>query len=383
MLSSAPTGTESYSFRLHINTVLNVAGASLNFTVSRKPNAVPIVYLEGPARKNHMVNRPLQLNARITIPNCFDMQSNTISKSWRQVSGPVISSSLILSQLTLQVPEYVLKIGSSYVFEFVVTTTGANPGSSSLQVQIDAIGAPMSLYSTGAGGMVSTAAQLRLAVTLADGNVPPSDPAIYYWEVVQCPLRGTRNTKAGDVNDEAGYLFSQISGSTQDSDPTGPNGSASTGGSNGRPEGLVCQSYSGSQIQLKFNNSDIQTIAPYTLTNGTYIFLVEARRDNRVARALIFINVELPSATNYRFVNIVPELLASKLLPQQKLTLRGLVDGVNSLPERVSVLWSSLEPDAQSLIDQASNVLTRLDNINLVLKPNILTAGRLYRFVLR
>jgi hypothetical protein len=321
------------------------------------------------------------LNARITYPSCIDATQLTVVKQWRQLNGPIITSTFVTDQLSLFVPEKSLQIGASYRFEFTANFTSSNGWSAdSFVVDVDAVGPPLSLFSVGNSGLIPVTLDVRLAVTLVD----PADstlPVSYQWEVLECPFRGSRNTKASDTNDEAGYLYRQVIASSAVNVTGTGNNSAALDGS--RPdEGLVCQALDGSDYIFQFNNSDVQVIPAGALTNGSYALLVQATRGSRSARTLIFLNPILQSNPDVVTVSIVPELLAPKLLPQQKLILRGLINGAGDIPTGTYVRWSSLEVDAQQMLVNGSQVLTSIGNINLVLRPSSLEAGSLYRFVL-
>jgi hypothetical protein len=141
---------------------------------------------------------------------------------------------------------------------------------------------------------------------------------------------------------------------------------------------VVCQTRNGADFEFRFNNTDTQFVSAAHLTNGTYIFLVRATRGARSAATLIFLDVVDAVGTPLASVSVLPQLLAPKLLPQQKLILRGLVNGAGAIPGGHRVMWASLDANLQD----GSDVLTSISNINLVLRPGVLQPGRLYRFTM-
>jgi hypothetical protein len=383
-----PTAGVTFTFQVSISTELHPIGSLANLTVTRVDDGTLELFIEGPSTRYHFTNRPLQLTARLLVPGCFNVAQHTVSYLWKHVGGPSFTTSPAkLDQLTLTIPAFAMAPGAVYNLQLETTITAKPSGASRIlataPVEITGIGSHLSLFNVGSSGLTGTASQLLLGVQLVDPSNSNSD-INFEWSVIECPLRGQRNTKADSgLDDETGYLLQQVStNKLAEEILTGKPIPGKNVNGTQREDGLLCQSQSGVPVALSFNNSATQTLPGGLLAPGAYAILVEVVKDLRYTSTVIFIQIVEQSVAPFTSVAIAPQLFAPKLLPQQKLVLRGLINGVAAIPANAQVKWSCMEPDIAAKLASSPEryMLSPSNSLNWSLAPETLPSGRYYRF---
>ena len=115
---------------------------------------------------------------------------------------------------------------------------------------------------------------------------------------------------------------------------------------------VVCERPgSGTRFTVPGSNSSTLQFHENFLPAGEFLFGVTVLRGNRMANEIIYIKTVIPDdSLQLRTVSIRTKQVSLKTLPQQRLVLKGFVDGVNELGGRsLSVAWSD-EPNSAVLV---------------------------------
>eukprot|EP01122_Echinamoeba_exundans_P009070 TRINITY_DN3122_c0_g2_i1.p1 TRINITY_DN3122_c0_g2~~TRINITY_DN3122_c0_g2_i1.p1 ORF type:complete len:2992 (+),score=492.15 TRINITY_DN3122_c0_g2_i1:63-9038(+) len=361
--------------------------------ITRDAASLLQVRIEGPSSRIIPTAVDSQILATFSVPSCQPLApSNVVRSSWSILSSSQPTASLApvlkgLNTTILYIPARAFAPDSVHKFQYTASvfadSSSVSPiSSTSAIVSVSAVGSPMSLISVGKGGLVSTSQPIPLEVRLDDPDeasyLSTPEPPQFAWVVLACPDRGQRNTKTSS-DAEIAFAIQQSSAGTFEENNT----TRTLDNVKGRQTGAVCSYPNGTRYTIPFPTASVGAIASsFTipanfLAPGEYTLLAIAARGSRSATGLISMSVD-PTTVTYNTVRIEAELRgADKHLSQNKLILRGFVDGANSVPSQRTVRWS--------LVGQAINtsaVTTSVDNINLVLSPSALLPGRGYTFQL-
>jgi hypothetical protein len=341
---------------LNISVTATAAGLGTSSTshtrIVRDAASLLQVRIEGPSSRIIPTAVDSQILATFSAPSCQPLAaSNIVRSSWAVLSSSqssnLASSLKGLNTTTLYLPARTLAPDSVHKFMYTASVysdaSAASPiSSTSAIVAVSAVGSPMSLISVGMGGLVSATQPISIAARLDDPDeasyISTPDPPQYAWVILSCPDRGQRNTKSS-TDAEIAFAIQQSSAGTFEENNT----TRTLDNVKGRQSGAVCSYPNGTRYTLPFPTSSVGVSAASFLIRanflapGEYTILAIAARGSRSATSLISMNVD-PAAVSYNTVRIEAELRgADKHLSQNKLVIRGFVDGSNSVPSQRTV----------------------------------------------
>eukprot|EP01122_Echinamoeba_exundans_P015839 TRINITY_DN774_c0_g3_i1.p1 TRINITY_DN774_c0_g3~~TRINITY_DN774_c0_g3_i1.p1 ORF type:complete len:1036 (-),score=163.55 TRINITY_DN774_c0_g3_i1:1405-4146(-) len=348
--------------------------SSQTFSVQVVPEAVPVVFIEGPTRREVVSAFDTQIYARVQLPECVlsSLLGRKFMRRWESTGPGTMGCQLAASEFSLFLPKGCLRPASSYKFTFSVWPEDNPSLKVSQSVTVITQFSPIGLDSVGMSGLVDASRPVRLEVATIDADSQYWDhPTSYSWQVLACPGRGQLASISSSELASA-YLKRQ------------QKASASKGGSEVDtpifdPENdVVCEGPDGSRFMIPPLNSSVVSFAPFFLPHGEFLFGVTARKGERIASELIYLNVSAFSASSVaRTVAIRTQQRTLKTLAQERLVLKAYVDGANEASEGLAVRWSD-ELATSNFVSNTSNLLTPSTNINLVLRPDALRAGSFY-----
>lgn len=371
---------KDYVFQLSVTSFFGLSSAATAVRVTRYADSRPRVFIEGFGTRLHPTSEPLKLQGRVLFASCTPTAQQTgVAIRWTQTAGPsprIAASTPLVNSSTLFFVAGSFDPSFTYTFSFSATFQGLTATD---QVNVTAVGAPLSLISSGDGGFIPANANATLRVSLADPSAGTS-PVTYTWLAIRCPIRGQQNTNTGggSGDDEIAYSAREIGpGALYDSRSLRELLLT-------RPTGVICPD--------KFNNTieffpAVNSSSPWQigvnasrLFEGDYLIAVVAAKDVRIAQALISFSVASPSAyARTTAVGLRPKFIqGSKILPAQRLAIEGLINNrTNVIPSGIKTLY--VERDlANATIASSARSRTFFGSLNQVLEAGSLDPGRFY-----
>lgn len=377
--------------------VINTMGQTsvYAFQIQTVPDVVPIVVIEGPVVRDIVSAYDTQLNARVALPECVTsaFSNQRFVRQWQVSSiSPVNCTLQGTSEFTLSIPRSCLLPAARYTFTFSVFPETAPDLRVSQSVVVSTVYSSIGLQSIGMSGLADAAKAVLLEVSIIDPDaIYWKSPTVFAWQVLACPGRG-QLASISSSELASSYLKRQLKASAS----KGGNGGSNDDTPIFDPENdVVCERPNGDRFLIPPLNASKINFPSGFLPEGEFLFGVTARRGDRYASDLIYLNVSRFSpSVAARTVSIRTRTGTLKTLAQERLVLKGYVDGLNSIPSGLELTWADEQtssyfvsnssstnfsaPSYSILICCSLDLLTPLSNINLVLRPDALKSGNYY-----
>jgi predicted outer membrane repeat protein len=348
---------ESWSFSLEITNTMSQKSTQI-FSVQVVPDAVPVVYIEGPTRREVVSAFDTQIYTRVQLPACVasSLLGRKFLRQWESVGSDGLECQPTgLTEFSLFLPKGCLKPAASYTFKFSVWPEENPSLKVSQSVTVTTQFSPIGLDSVGMSGLADANRPIRLEVVVIDADTKYwNGPTTYSWQVLACPGRGQLASISSSELASA-YLKRQQKASAS-------KGSSEVDIPVFDPDNdVVCEGPDGKQFMIPPMNSSVVSFGASFLPRGEFLFGVTAHRGDRFASELIYLNVSSFSASAIaRTVAIRTQQRTLKTLAQERLVLKAYIDGANGAPQGLTVRWSD-EIESSNFVSNSSSTFFATD----------------------
>eukprot|EP01122_Echinamoeba_exundans_P009925 TRINITY_DN357_c0_g3_i2.p1 TRINITY_DN357_c0_g3~~TRINITY_DN357_c0_g3_i2.p1 ORF type:complete len:2381 (+),score=375.38 TRINITY_DN357_c0_g3_i2:463-7605(+) len=321
-------------------------------TSVRPADPLPQIYLEGPTKRKQYAALESQLSARVSIPTCLSLRNVSVIKSWSILSSnaPALLSNPWFGQ-TYFLPPSSLAPGMEYLFGFTASASaGGYTVSRSINVSVDALFSPVLVYSSGAGGLLSSNQSAELEVTVVDPDLSPT-VAEFVWDIA-CRSAGNKTPPAEPLPTPffiTPYHFPRF----------------------------YCDC-----ITFAFGKTQNNTL-PTSLVPRLYTALVAGSKDSRSFQLDIRANITNSMADSYLRIRLTPRWRRAKPERSERIAVSATVDGVGVLnPSIFRSEWNVFTNGTQDLgyLISADHVTTPLDgtSLGIAFRPETFQSGQMY-----